>query len=424
MKIIKRNGEIVKYDKTKIENAVYKAMKEVGTANVAKSKLVAKDVTNVVSNWEHTPTIKEIEDEVFKSLIINVGDRTAKAYESYRAVQEYKRLNNTIDDAVIGLINRTNKELLDENSNKNGVLANTQRDLIAGEVSKDYLKRKMLPIHITQAIESGQIHYHDMDYAIQPIFNCALINLEDMLMNGTFINEKQINSPTSFPTACLIATQIALQVSNAQYGGQSMSVKHLAPFLRRSFDKYYKMFYGNTEYCNIGFDEKTSRLIARDLMMKDLKDGVQSFRYQLSSMTGCSGQSPFLTLYLEVENGSEYEYEEALIVEEFMKQRIEGMQNRKGQNISEAFPKYIYLLDEHNNLSGGKYDYLTQLSIDCNIKRMAPDYQSAKIMRQNYGATFPAMGCRSHLGEYRDENGERKYYGRFNQGKWNCPLVA
>ena len=258
-------------------------------------------------------------------------------------------------------------------------------------------------------------------YTLSPIFNCCLINLEDMLDNGTVINDKLVESPKSFGTACTVTTQIMAQVASNQYGGQSITIKHLAKYLRKTYDKFYKFYL--EKYNN----EELARDLANDMKMKDLKDGVQTIRYQLSTLQTTNGQSPFGTIYLEIELGHEYEEEMALICEEMIKQRLEGMKNYKGQEIGEAFPKLVYLLDEHNCLEGGKYDYITKLAAKCTAKRLVPDYQSAKIMRQNYeGNTFPPMGCRSHLSPWKDENGNYKWYGRFNQGvvSLNLPQIA
>ena len=260
-----------------------------------------------------------------------------------------------------------------------------------------------------------------MDYTLSPIFNCCLINLEDMLENGTVINDKLVESPKSFGTACTVTTQIIAQVSSNQYGGQSITVKHLAKYLKVTEEKAYK------HYIELLQDKELAKKLALDMKMKELKDGVQTIRYQLSTLQTTNGQSPFSTIYLEIEEGHPYEEEMALICEEMIKQRLEGMKNYKGQEIGEAFPKLVYLLEEHNCLEGGKYDYITKLAAKCTARRLVPDYQSAKIMRQNYeGNAFPPMGCRSHLSPWKDENGNYKWYGRFNQGvvSLNLPQIA
>ena len=422
MKVIKRDGQIVDFDRNKIREAVVKAMKNgsgIYLPDIA--KLIASDAEKHFKKHEDTPTIYMIESYVYERLVHYGQFVTAKSYEGYRAVQSFKRNINTTDESIIGLISKTNEDVLKENSNKNSVIAATQRDLIAGEVSKDISRRRLIPSHIVQAHDEGVIHWHDMDYTLQPIFNCCLINLEDMLENGTVINDKLVETPKSFGTACTVATQIMAQVASNQYGGQSITIKHLAKYLRVTYDKFYKFYL--EKYDN----EELAKDIANDLMMKDLKDGVQTIRYQLSTLQTTNGQSPFGTIYLEVEEGHEYEAEMALICEEMIKQRLEGMKNYKGQEIGEAFPKLVYLLDEHNCLEGGKYDYITKLAAKCTAKRLVPDYQSAKIMRKNYeGNTFPPMGCRSHLSPWKDENGNYKWYGRFNQGviSLNLPQIA
>ena len=288
---------------------------------------------------------------------------------------------------------------------------------MAGEVSKDIARRKLIPAHIVQAHDEGVLHYHDMDYAIQPIHNCMLINLEDMLNNGTVINNKLVESPKSFATACTVTTQIIAQIASGQYGGNSITIKHIAPFLRVSYNKYFDKYKEK-------YSLEMAHELAEDRMLEELKSGIQTIRYQLSTLHTSNGQSPFSTIYLEIEEGGEFEREEALICEEMIVQRLEGMKNYKGQEIGEEFPKLVYLLDEHNCLEGGKYDYITKLAAKCNTKRLVPDYQSAKIMRKNYdGETFPPMGCRSHLSNWKDENGNYKWYGRFNQGVVSLNLV-
>ena len=420
MKVIKRDGSVVGFDKSKIENAILKAMKY-GSGIIDKNiaKQIANDSELKFKNYnEGTPTIYQVESYVYFSLIEHKQELTAKAYEGYRAVQSFKRNMNTTDDSIMGLINFTNEEVINENSNKNSYVASTQRDLIAGEISKDISRRKLIPAHIVQAHDEGIIHFHDMDYTMQNIFNCCLINLEDMLQNGTVINEKMVEKPNSFETACTIVTQIIAQIASGQYGGNSITIKHIAPFLRETYNKYYKKYI-------LEFDGIIATKLAEDRMMEQLKNGIQTIRYQLSTLATSNGQSPFSTIYLEIEEGHEYEREMALICEEMIRQRLEGMKSPKGQNIGEEFPKLVYLLDEHNCLEGGKYDYITKLAAKCNTKRLVPDYQSAKIMRRNYeGNTFPPMGCRSHLSPWKDENGNYKWYGRFNQGVVSLNLVS
>ena len=425
LKVIKRDGTRTEFDSSKISNAIKKAMKYgSGIYKPEIAEKVAKDVqAECLALVEGTyPHVEFIQDTVINCLVANGQDETARAYENYRSVRAFKRVVNTTDGGILSLLDRSNHDVMNENSNKNANVAATQRDLIAGEVSKDIARRKILPAHIVQAHDEGTIHYHDMDYAIQNIFNCCLVNLEDMLDNGTVINDKLVESPKSFETACTVATQIMAQVASNQYGGQSITVAHLAPYLRTTYDKAYDHYKNNK-----GYSEELSKELAEDIMMKELKGGVQTIRYQLSTLQTTNGQAPFATIYLEIQEGSEYEREMALICEEMIKQRLEGMKNYKGQEIGEAFPKLVYLLDEHNCLEGGKYDYITELCAQCNVKRLVPDYQSAKIMRQNYeGNAFPPMGCRSHLSPWKDENGNYKWYGRFNQGvvSLNLPQIG
>lgn len=421
LNVIKRDSVVVGFDKTKIEEAILKAMKYgsgILKENIAKQ--IANEIEDYYTKTNEVATVYKIETMVYNMLIEYKQELTAKSYEGYRAVQSYKREINTTDDSILGLLDKSNEEVINENSNKNGVLASTQRDLIAGEVSKDIARRKLIPSHIVHAHDDGILHYHDMDYAMQSIHNCMLINLEDMLGNGTVINNKKVESPKSFSTACTIVTQIIAQIASGQYGGNSITIKHIAPFLRVSYDKYYNKY-------SQKYSQEMAHELAEDRMLEELKAGIQTIRYQLSTLHTSNGQSPFSTIYLEIEEGSPYEREMALICEEMIKQRLEGMKNHKGQAIGEEFPKLVYLLDTHNCLEGGKYDYITKLSALCNTKRLVPDYQSAKIMRKNYqGNTFPPMGCRSHLSPWKDENGDYKWYGRFNIGviSLNLPSVA
>ena len=418
LSIIKRDGSKAEFDKLKIENAILKAMKYgSGVLEEDIAKNIADEIEKIYLQGSPSPIVSKVEELVYKELIDHKQELTAKAYEGYRAVQSFKREVNTTDDSILGLLDKSNEDVLNENSNKNGQLASTQRDLMAGEVSKDIARRKLIPAHIVQAHDEGVLHYHDMDYAIQPIHNCMLINLEDMLTNGTVINNKLVESPKSFATACTVTTQIIAQIASGQYGGNSITIKHIAPFLRVSYNKYFEKYKEK-------YSLEMAHELAEDRMLEELKSGIQTIRYQLSTLHTSNGQSPFSTIYLEIEEGGEFEREEALICEEMIVQRLEGMKNYKGQEIGEEFPKLVYLLDEHNCLEGGKYDYITKLAAKCNTKRLVPDYQSAKIMRKNYdGETFPPMGCRSHLSNWKDENGNYKWYGRFNQGVVSLNLV-
>ena len=420
MKVIKRDGNIVDFDKNKIRSAICKAMRRgSGEIDSKVSNGISDDIYDYFNENNITPRICDIEQMVYDKLIEYGCQLTAKYYEGYRAVQAYKRENNTTDQSILGILDQSNRDVLDENSNKNGKLLSTQRDLIAGEVSKDLAKRKFIPAYIVEAHESGAIHYHDMDYAMQRgMFNCMLINLEDMLQNGTVINNKLVETPKSFATACTVTTQIIAQIASGEFGGNTITIRHLAPFLRVSYDKYYK------HYLDKGYSEEVAKDLAKDRRDDELKSGVQTIRYQLSTLNTTNGQSPFCTIGLEIVEGDEYEQEEADLCYEMIRQRLEGMKNPKGQTISEEFPKLIYILDEHNCLEGGKYDYITKLAAKCSAKRLVPDYLSAKILRQNYDGNCPIpMGCRAFLSPWKDENGNYKWWGRFNQGPISLNLV-
>lgn len=412
MKIIKRTGEITKFDKSKIEKAILKAMKY--GSGIVKKDIAEKIATNIETCFigDKQPTVKQVEKMVYHELVNYNQLETAKAYEGYRAVQEFKRHVNTTDNSIISLIGGTNVDVMKENSNKNATLASTQRDLVAGEVSKDIARRKILPAHIVQAHDEGVIHYHDMDYTMQSIFNCCLINIKDMLDNGTVINEKMIESPKTFQTACTILTQIVAQISSGQYGGQSINIKHLGKYLEKSYIKYYNMLKDTIT------DQKELNKAVDKLLNKELQAGVQTIQYQINTLLTTNGQSPFVTIFLEIDKEKDEYYQyTAMIIEEMLKQRIQGVKNEKGVYITPTFPKLIYVLDEHNCLKGGEYDYITKLAAKCSAKRLYPDYISAKRMKEIYeGNVFSAMGCRSFLSPWKDENGEYKFEGRFNMG--------
>ena len=348
----------------------------------------------------------------------------AKKYIVYRYTRALVRKQNTTDESILGLIKNQNKELAEENSNKNTVLASTQRDYIAGEVSKDLTKRMLLPEKITKAHEEGILHFHDADYFLQPIFNCCLINIGDMLDNGTVMNGKLIESPKSFQVACTVTTQIIAAVASNQYGGQSVDLKHLGKYLRKSKEKFKRELENS-------YKDKLPQEIIDSIVEKRLKTelaaGVQTIQYQINTLMTTNGQSPFVTLFLNLDEENEYIEENAMIVEEILKQRYEGIKNEKGVYITPAFPKLIYVLYEHNCLKGGKYDYLTKLAVKCSSKRLYPDYISAKKMKENYeGNVFSPMGCRSFLSPWKDENGNYKFEGRFNQGvvSINLPQIG
>ena len=423
MQIIKRDGSITTFDQAKIEKAILRAMKY-GSGIIKRDIAVdiANDAFEVFKDDGVPPTVYQIEDTVYHSLISYGEELTAKAYEGYRAVQAYKRESNTTDDSILGLINRVNEEVMNENSNKNGKIIPTQRDLVAGEVSKDIARRKLIPTHIVQAHDDGVLHYHDMDYTMQSMFNCCLVNIKDMLDNGTVINGKMVESPQSFQTACTILTQIIAQVASAQYGGQSVNIKHLGEYLFRSEAKYSNMLKDI-----ISNDNEFEKAVHK-LLMKELKAGVQTIQYQINTLMTTNGQSPFVTMFLEIdkENDPYYEYT-AMIIEEILSQRLEGIKNEKGVYVTPSFPKLVYVLDEHNCLRGGEYDHITKLAAKCTAKRLYPDYISSKRMREIYeGNVFSPMGCRSFLSPWKDENGKYKFEGRFNMGvvSLNLPQIG
>ena len=332
--------------------------------------------------------------------------------------------SNSIDSAILQIIRNENKELKEENSNKNTMLASTQRDYIAGEISRDITQRVLLPQKIVDAHKNGIFHFHDMDYFIQPIHNCCLVNIKDMLENGTVMNGKLIEEPKSFKVACIVMTQIIAIVGSNQYGGQSLDISHLGKYLRMTHDKLkrtYKETFGNA------LSDKEIEKIVRIGVEEELKSGVQSIQYQINTLMTTNGQTPFVTLFLNLRKDDPYIEETAMIIEEILNQRIQGVKNEVGIYVTPAFPKLVYVLDEHNCLKGGKYDYLTKLAVKCSAKRMYPDYISAKKMRENYeGNVFSPMGCRSFLAPWKDENGNYKFEGRFNQGvvSINLPQIG
>ena len=416
---IKRDGTMVPFDATKIENAILKAMKY-GSGLV--DEQVAKDVANEIAALDiEIISIQLIETLVFNSLVRKGHKTTARSYEGYRAVQEFKRKHNTTDTGILGLLDATNDEVMRENSNKDGVLASTQRDLVAGEVSKDITDRFLLPSHLVQAHKDGILHFHDRDYFMQPIFNCCLINIKDMFDKGTVINKRLIETPKGFQVACTVLTQIIAQVASNQYGGQSIAIKHLGKYLKLSEEKYYRMLK------DVITDTDELNKAVEVLLAKELRSGVQTIQYQINTLMTTNGQSPFVTMFLELDEKDEYLDYTARIIEEVFKQRIEGIKNEKGVYTTPAFPKLIYVLDEHNNLTGGRFDYITHIAAQCSAKRMYPDYISAKIMRQQHnGNVFSSMGCRSFLSDWQDENGNYQYEGRFNMGvvSINLPQIG
>ncbi len=414
MKVIKRDGTTCDFDRKKIAVAIGKANSAVDFEDRITDAQITAIVDDIASRHRMRVLVEDIQDMVEEKLMELQKYQLMKAYILYRYERALIRKANTTDESILSLIRNSNKDVMEENSNKNARTASTQRDLIAGEVSKDLTKRILLPEHISKAHEEGAIHFHDADYFLQPIFNCCLINIKDMLENGTVMNGKMIESPKSFQTACTITTQIIASVASSQYGGQSVNIAHLGKYLRRTKNKY-------VEQCDKEFgatlDDATKKHFVDMRVKEALKAGVQTIQYQINTLMTTNGQSPFVTLFLYLDEKDEYIEENAMIIEEILKQRYEGIKNEKGVFVTPAFPKLIYVLDENNCLKGGKYDYLTRLAVKCSSKRLYPDYISAKKMRENYeGNVFSPMGCRSFLSPWKDENGNYKFEGRFNQG--------
>ena len=424
MKVIKRDGRAVDYNREKIVTAIAKANQEVKPKERA-TKEEIKEITKYIEELDKKRIlVEDIQDIIEEQLMDRKKFELAKKYMIYRYTRALVRKANTTDESILGLIKNQNKELLEENSNKNAVLASTQRDYIAGEVSKDLTKRILLPEKITKAHEEGILHFHDMDYFLQPIFNCCLINIGDMLDNGTVMNGKLIESPKSFQVACTVMTQIIAAVASNQYGGQSVDISHLGKYVRKSYEKFKKEI--EKEFGDELSEEMIEKL-ANQRLRKEVSAGVQTIQYQINTLMTTNGQSPFVTLFLNLKKDDPYIKENAMVIEEIIKQRYEGIKNEKGVYVTPAFPKLIYVLDEHNCLKGGEYDYLTKLAVKCSAKRLYPDYISAKKMRENYeGNVFSPMGCRSFLSPWKDENGEYKFEGRFNQGvvSINLPQIG
>lgn len=424
MLVIKRDGRAVNYDRSKIILAIQKANSEVEPCEKISDEKIEDIVGSIEAKNRKRMLVEDIQDIIEQGIMADGKFVLAKTYIIYRYSRELIRKANTTDDSILSLIQNRNKDVMEENSNKNATVASTQRDLIAGEVSKDLTKRMLLPEKISKAHEEGAIHFHDADYFLQPIFNCCLINIGDMLDNGTVMNGKLIESPKSFQVACTIVTQIIASVASSQYGGQSVDVRHLGKYLRKSYNKYKKRY---TEEFGDKIDPETLEKLITERLKDELKSGVQTIQYQINTLMTTNGQSPFVTLFLNLREDDEYIKENAMIIEEILRQRLEGIKNEAGVYVTPAFPKLIYVLDEHNCLKGGEYDYITELAIKCSAKRMYPDYISAKKMRENYeGNVFSCMGCRSFLSPWKDENGEYKWEGRFNQGvvSLNLPQIA
>lgn len=424
MKVIKRDGTTVDFDGSKIVIAIQKANAAVEPEDRIAEDKIQEIAHNVQEKNRMRLLVEDIQDMVEHSLMDAGKFELAKQYIIYRYQRALVRKANTTDESILSLIRNSNKDVMEENSNKNATMAATQRDLIAGEVSKDLTKRLILPEKISKAHEEGILHFHDADYFVQPIFNCCLINIGDMLDNGTVMNGKMIESPKSFQVACTVMTQIIASVASSQYGGQSVDICHLGKYLRRSYEKFKRNI---IEAAGGHIDHDTLESLVQERLRYELQSGVQTIQYQINTLMTTNGQSPFVTLFLNLREDDEYVKENAMIIEEILRQRLQGIKNDKGVYVTPAFPKLVYVLDEHNCLKGGKYDYITRLAVKCSAKRMYPDYISAKKMRENYeGNVFSPMGCRSFLAPWKDENGNYKFEGRFNQGvvSINLPQIG
>ncbi len=434
MNIIKRNGSEMTFDELKITAAIEKANNEV----VETERLSDEDIDNITNNVKYqcekmkrALSVEEIQNLVENELMKLNAFTVARKYITYRYMRALVRKSNTTDEQILSLIECANEEVKQENSNKNPTVNSVQRDYMAGEVSKDITKRLLLPPEIVKAHEEGIIHFHDSDYFAQHMHNCCLVNLEDMLQNGTVISETMIERPRSFSTACNIATQIIAQVASSQYGGQSITLSHLAPFVDISRQKLRKEVKAEMEQTGIDVTEDEINRIAELRVREEIRRGVQTIQYQVVTLMTTNGQAPFITVFMylnEVEDGQTKD-DLALIIEETLKQRMQGVKNEKGVYVTPAFPKLIYVLEEDNMEKGSQYYSLTELAARCTAKRMVPDYISEKIMKglkvdkNGDGQCYPAMGCRSFLTPYVDQDGKSKYYGRFNQGVVTINLV-
>ena len=414
MKIIKRDGRVVDYDKTKIKIAIEKANKEV-RKNEKATKEDIKTITEYIEESDKKRMLVEDIQDIIEQKLMELGKyELAKKYIVYRYTRALVRKSNTTDETILGLIRNENNELNELYFNKNSYLASAQRDYIAGEVSRDLTKRLLLPEKISKANEEGVLYFHDADYFVQPIFNCSSINIGDMLDNGTVINGQMIETPQSFRVACTIVTQIIFNVAKNQYGGQSIDLKHLGKYLRKSRNRFEKEV---KEKLGKELNKKTASRLIDSLVQEELKAGVQTLQCQINSLMITNGQSSFVTLFLHLDKDDEYLEENAKIIEEILNQRYIGIKNPEGVYVTPIFPKLVYVLDEFNSLNGGKYDYITKLAVKCSAKRMYPDYISAKIMRENFkDNVFCPMGCRNFLIPWKDKDGKYRFEGRFNQG--------
>lgn len=419
--IVKRDGSIVPFNKTKIRKAIISAMRDGGVYLPDIARIIANDAENYFLKSDATPTISQVEKYVFSRLFHYGQDKTAKAYESYRAIAEFRRQNNTTDNDMYEIVRGKNDYWNKENSNKDATLASTQRDYIAGCTSKDIAFRRLFPTNIIQAHMSGALHLHDLDYVIQPIHNCCLINIKDMLDNGTVINGTAVKDIKSFQVFCTVITQIIASIASGQFGGQSVNIKHAGKYLKLSEDKYYQMLSKTLT------GEKLTETV-KLLLEKELKDGVQTIQYQINTISCSNGQTPFVTIFLELDDEDPYLDYTAKIIYEILRQRYEGIANEFGTIITPTFPKLVFVLDENNIHPDSKYRYVYDMAIKSSSRRMYPDYISAKMMRKLHnGQVFSPMGCRSILTDWIDPStGEYKYEGRFNKGvvSINLPQVG
>ena len=430
--VIKRNGEEVHFDLDKIVNAIKAANNEVDLLhqlNDYQIMAIADTISQQIHRMTHAVNVEDIQDMVETGIMEMRGYEVAQKYVRYRYKRELSRKSNTTDNGILALIDHMNEEVKQENSNKNPVINSTQRDYMAGEVSKDLTRRVLLPEDIVKAHEEGIIHFHDSDYFAQKEHNCDLLNLEDMLQNGTVISETMIEKPHSFFTACNVTTQIVAQVASNQYGGQSFTLSHLAPFVDISRQKLRKAVIAERTECGEALDEAIINKITERRLREEVKSGIQTIQYQLITLMTCNGQAPFVTIFMYLDEVPEGQTRDdlAMIIEEVLIQRMQGVKNEKGVWITPAFPKLIYTLDEDNITEDSKYWYLTELAAKCTAKRMVPDYISAKIMRElKNGNVYTCMGCRSFLtveDSQRNPDGSHKFYGRFNQGVVTLNLV-
>lgn len=431
-RVIKRNGEEVSFDVNKILNAIRAANNEVEPIHKLNEYQIAA-VGNIlekeIMSTQHATSVEDIQDMVERGIMEMRGYEVAQKYVRYRYVRELARKTNTTDEGILALIEQLNEEVKQENSNKNPTINSTQRDYMAGEVSKDLTRRILLPEEIVEAHEQGIIHFHDSDYFAQKEHNCDLINLEDMLQNGTCISETKIDKPHSFYTACNVTTQIVAQVASNQYGGQSFSLGHLAPFVQVSREKITKEVLAEREQIGLNYSDEQVKKIVERRLKDEINRGIQTIQYQLITLMTCNGQAPFVTMFMYLDEVPEGQTRDdlATLIEEVLKQRIQGVKNEKGVWITPAFPKIIYVLDEDNVTPDSKYWALTELAAKCTAKRMVPDYISAKVMKEmKQGCVYPCMGCRSFLtveDSQRNADGSHKFYGRFNQGVVTINLV-